>query len=388
MKAVGARLPRYDGVAHVTGRTQFVDDVRVPNMLWAKALRSPVHHAGIKKLDTKKAEAIKGVRAVVTWEDVPRLVYGHLEALGIPGDEPLIAKDEVRYKGQPIAFVAAEDEETAQAAVEAIEIDLDERPALFDVRKACDPDAPQIHQWGNWYPHFEAEMDVRQIRKGDIDAAFDKADTIVKGVYRPAAIEQMPLETQVALAVPEANGRLTIYSCTQALYFSMGVVAAHLEWPLNKLKFVGGTVGGGFGGKVDTAPRRLRAARPEVGPPGEVALDARGGVPLLLDPRAVAHGDRRRGHEGRLDPRPQDADAARLGRVRAVLAVRRDEAQLPPHRRVHDPEPALRRLRRLHEPRADDGDARLRRHVGLVRDRAARARASRRCWASTPSSCG
>jgi CO/xanthine dehydrogenase Mo-binding subunit len=253
MKAVGARLPRYDGVAHVTGRTQFVDDFRVPNMLWAKALRSPLHHAGIKKLDTKKAAGIKGVHAVVTWEDVPRLVYGHLEALGIPGDEPLMAKDEVRYKGQPIAFVAAEDEETAQAAVEAIQIDFDERPALFDVRKGADPDAPQAHQWGNWYPHFEAEMDVRQIRKGDIDWAFDKADTIVKGVYRPAAIEQMPLETQVALAVPEANGRLTIYSCTQALYFSMGVVAAHLEWPLNKLKFVGGTVGGGFGGKVDTA---------------------------------------------------------------------------------------------------------------------------------------
>ena len=83
---------------------------------------------------------------------------------------------------------------------------------------------------------------------------YDNAtDVIVEGVYRPQAIEQMPMETQVALAVPEANGRLTIYSCTQAMYFSMGVVAAHLEVPLNKLKFVGGTVGGGFGGKVDTA---------------------------------------------------------------------------------------------------------------------------------------
>ena len=259
MKAVGARLPRYDGVAHVTGRTEFVDDVRVPNMLWAKALRSPVHHAGITKLDTKKAAAMKGVHAVVTWEDVPRLVYGHLEALGIPGDEPLLAKDEVRYKGQPIALVAAEDEETAQLAAEAIEIDLDERPALFDIRKAADPDAPQIHHWGNWYPHFEAEMDVRQIRKGDIERAFDQADTIVSGVYRPAAIEQVPLETQIALAVPEPSGRMTIYSCTQALYFSMGVVAAHLEWPLNKLKFVGGTVGGGFGGKVDTAAETVSA---------------------------------------------------------------------------------------------------------------------------------
>src|SRR5690242_262478 len=107
-------------------------------MLWAKALRSPLHHAGIKGIDTKKAEAIKGVQAVITWQDVPRLVYGHLEALGIPGDEPLFAKDEVRYKGQPIALVAAEDEETAMAAVEAIDVDFDERPALFDVRKAAE----------------------------------------------------------------------------------------------------------------------------------------------------------------------------------------------------------------------------------------------------------
>ncbi|HKP16961.1 MAG TPA: molybdopterin cofactor-binding domain-containing protein [Gaiellaceae bacterium] len=259
MKAVGARLPRYDGVAHVTGRTQFVDDVRVPNMLWGKALRSPLHHAGITKLDTARAAAVKGVQAVVTWEDVPRLVYGHLEALGIPGDEPLLAKDEVRYKGQPIAFVAAEDEEAALEAVEAIDIDFEERPALFDVRKAGDPDAPQVHQWGNWYPHYEAEMDVRQIRKGDIDWAFEHADTIVKGVYRPAAIEHCPMEPQTALVVPEPSGRLTIYSCTQALYFSMGVVAAHLQWPLNRLKFVGGTVGGGFGGKVDTATETISA---------------------------------------------------------------------------------------------------------------------------------
>jgi CO/xanthine dehydrogenase Mo-binding subunit len=259
MKAVGARLPRYDGVAHVTGRSTYVDDFRIPGTLWVKALRSPLHHAGITRMDTSKAAAMAGVQAVVTWEDVPLLMYGHLSALGIPEDEPLLAKDEVRYKGQPIALVAARDEDTAMAAVEAIEIDFEERPALFDIRTAADPDAPVVHQWGNWYPHFENEMDCRQIRKGDIDAAFDQADVIVQGVYRPAAIEHCPLEPQTALVVPEPDGRLTIYSCTQALYFSMGVVAAHLQVPLNKLKFVGGTVGGGFGGKVDTASETMCA---------------------------------------------------------------------------------------------------------------------------------
>ena len=258
MKAVGARLPRYDGVAHVTGQTTFVDDVRVRNMLWTKALRSPHHHAAITRLDTSKAEAFPGVLAVVTHEDVPKNVYGHLEALGIPADEPLLAEDDVRYKGQPIAVVAAVDEDIAREAVELIEIEYEERPAFFDIRKALDPDWPQIHQWGPVYPHF-GPHNHRRVRKGNVDRAFDEADVIVEGVYRPQAIEHCPLEPQTALAVPEADGRLTIYSCTQAMYFSMGVVAAHLEWPLNKLKFVGGTVGGGFGGKVDTATETICA---------------------------------------------------------------------------------------------------------------------------------
>jgi CO/xanthine dehydrogenase Mo-binding subunit len=258
MKAVGAKLPRYDGVAHVTGRTVYVDDVRVPGTLTAKAMRSPHHHAAITRLDTSKAEKLRGVRGVVTHEDVPKNVYGHLEALGIPADEPLLAVDAVRYRGQPIVAVAAEDEAIALEALDAIEIEYEERPALFDIRKGMDPEAPEIHHWGPVYPHF-GPYNHRRVRKGDTDWAFDKADVIVEGTYRPQAVEHCPLETQVALVVPEANGRLTIYSCTQAMYFSLGVVAAHLEVPLNRLKFVGGTVGGGFGGKVDTASETIAA---------------------------------------------------------------------------------------------------------------------------------
>src|SRR5207237_7284751 len=119
--------------------------VRVGKTLWVKALRSPHHHAGIVSLDTSKAEAMKGVYAVITHKDVPKNVYGHLEGLGVPADEPLLAEDDVRYKGQPIAVVAAESEEAARAAVEAIEIQFEERTPLFDMRTALDPDAAQIH---------------------------------------------------------------------------------------------------------------------------------------------------------------------------------------------------------------------------------------------------
>jgi len=258
MKAVGARLPRYDGLAHVTGRSQYVDDVRVHGTLWAKAVRSPHHHAGIRRVDTAKAEAMSGVHAVVTHRDVPRNVYGHLEALGVPADEPLLAEDDVRWKGQVVAVVAAESEAIALEAAQGVEVDYEEREPVFDIRVAADPDAPRFHQWGPIYPHY-GPHNHRRVRKGDVERAFADADVIVEGVYRPQAIEHVPLETQVSLVVPEPSGRLTIYTCTQAMYFSMGVVAAHLKWPLSKLKLVGGTVGGGFGGKVDTATETITA---------------------------------------------------------------------------------------------------------------------------------
>ena len=210
----------------------------------------------------------------------------------------------------------------AQAAVEAIEIEYEERPALYDIRLALDPEAPQIHPWGNVYPHY-GPYNHRRVRKGDIDGAFERADVIVEGVYRPQAIEQMPLET--AGRARRARG----------------------ERPADDLLLHAGDVlldgrrrGAPPGAAQQAQVRRrhgrrrlrrqgrhgvgddLRAARAQVAPRGQVALDARGGVPRLVDARAVAHRDRRRRHERRLDPRPADADAARLRRVLALLAVR------------------------------------------------------------------
>ena len=168
----------------------------------------------------------------------------------------VLARERVVFVGQPVAAVAADELAIADEALDLIEVEFDERPAVLDIRKAFDPDTTPFHQWGPVFPHF-GTYTSRRIRKGDVDSAFDRADVIVQGVYRPQAIDQVPIEPQVALVVPEPTGRLTIYSCTQAMYFSMGVVAAHLQWPLNKLKFVGGTVGGGFGGKVDTATETI-----------------------------------------------------------------------------------------------------------------------------------
>jgi CO/xanthine dehydrogenase Mo-binding subunit len=251
MKAVGARLPRYDGLAHVTGRTQYVADWSAPGMLACKALRSPHHSARIVSLDTSRAEAHPGVRAVVTHKDIPKNVVGHLEALGVPADEPYFADGEVRYKGQLIAGVAAIDEATAMQAVELIDIVYEERTPFLDIRKAFDRDAPQMTEKGNVF--FYDPYDHRRVTKGDVDAAFEKADVIVKGSYRPSAIEQAPIEPQGCLAVPESDGRLTVYTCTQAMYFTMGVLAEHLQRAPGSIKLVGGTVGGGFGGKVDSA---------------------------------------------------------------------------------------------------------------------------------------
>ncbi len=190
---------------------------------------------------------------------MPKNVYGHLEALGVPADEPLLADDEVRWKGQVVAAVAAESEALAQAAVDAIDVELrgaraaPRRPQGLRRRRSrrSTSGATSIRTSGR-YNH-------RRVRKGDLDAAFEQADVIVQGVYRPQASSTARSRRRSRLAVPEANGRLTIYSCTQAMYFSMGVVAAHLAAAAEPLKFVGGTVGGGFGGKVDTATETLCA---------------------------------------------------------------------------------------------------------------------------------
>jgi CO/xanthine dehydrogenase Mo-binding subunit len=251
LNVVGQSVARSDGIGHVTGRTQFFGDRTFPGMLHLKMVRSPLHHARIRGVDLSEAERVPGFVRALTWRDVPHNVYTILGLIGVePEEEYVLAEDRVRFRGEAIIAIVAETEAAAHEAVSKVRLDLEELPAVFDVEEALLPGAPIVTSWGNNTFMYEGHP-CRRVRLGDVDAAFERADHIVEGVYNTSPIEQAPLETTGCIAVPEANGRFTVYTNTQALYFSLDNTAIILQVPGNRLHFVGGTVGGGFGGKVD-----------------------------------------------------------------------------------------------------------------------------------------
>lgn len=251
LHTVGQSISRRDGLGHVTGRTQYVDDISFPNMLHLKMVRSPVAHARIKGIDFSEAEKVPGFVRALTYKDVPKNIYTILCLIGVePDDEPVLAEERARYKGEQIAAIVAETEEAALEAAAKVKLDLEELPAVFDVEEALKPGAPIVTHWGANYFVYEGH-ECRRVRYGDVDKAFEQADFIVEERYQTSPIEHAPTETTACIAKPEPDGRFTVYTNTQALYFSLDNTALILQIPFNKLRFVGGTVGGGFGGKVD-----------------------------------------------------------------------------------------------------------------------------------------
>jgi CO/xanthine dehydrogenase Mo-binding subunit len=248
---VGHSVPRRDGVGHVTGKTLFVDDLKFPDMLHLKMVRSPIHHGLIKRIDFSEAEKVPGFVRALTYKDVPKNIYTILCLIGVgPDDEPVLAEKRVRFKGEQIAAIVAETEEAAMEAVSKVKLDLEELPAVFDMEEALKPGAPIVTDWGTNYFVYEGHH-CRRVRFGDVEKGFAEADYIVEDRYTTSPIEHAPTETTACVAKPEPDGRYTVYTNTQALFFTLDNTALILEVPFNKLHFVGGTVGGGFGGKVD-----------------------------------------------------------------------------------------------------------------------------------------
>jgi len=248
---IGTPVQRSDALGHVTGRTEFFEDVRPTGMLHLKMHRSERHHALLAAVDVSAALEVPGVVRVLTHEDVPNNWYTILRLIGVePNDEPVLPEDRVLYRGEPIVGVVATSEQAALAGAAAVRVEYEDLPAVFDVEEALADGAPAIKPHGTNYFVYEGHH-CRRIRFGDVDAAFERADHVFEWSYQSSPIEHAPTETTGCIVVPQPDGRLKIHSDTQACFFTLDNAALILDVPFGKLRVVGGTVGGGFGGKVD-----------------------------------------------------------------------------------------------------------------------------------------
>jgi len=246
---LGKPLRRVDALGKAVGATEYAADFSLPGMLHAKVLRSPVPSARIARLDVSKARALPGVACVLTSEDV-RGAKLNTDMPGQTGraartgsDAPVLALDIVRYVGEPIALVAAETLSIAERALEAIEIDFEERPAVFDPHEAMKPGAPILFEPDNVVARYT-------IQKGDVDAGMDEAETIVENTFTVPFIEHAYLEPDAGVAWTDEQGVINIRVCTQVVEH-FRTVARAVGVPQNKIRVRGTMVGGGFGSKED-----------------------------------------------------------------------------------------------------------------------------------------
>jgi CO/xanthine dehydrogenase Mo-binding subunit len=256
---IGESMQRIDASSHTTGATKYYADRTFPGLLHAVLVRSTEHHALIKGVDIRAAEQVAGVHRILTHKDVPNNWYTILKLIGIgPDDEPVLAEDRVLYKGEPIVAVLATTLDAAQEAAAKVKVSYEALPPLFDVETAVKPETPAIKPHGRNVFMYDGR-DHFHVHNGDAAAAFAQADHVLEHTYQTSPIEQAPTETTGCIAVPEANGRVTIHSNTQACFFTLDNTALILGVPFNKLRVIGGTVGGGFGGKVDVIVEPIAA---------------------------------------------------------------------------------------------------------------------------------
>ena len=245
---IGKSKPRIDARDKVSGKLKYIGDIEYRRILHGAVLRSPHPHALIKKIDVSRAEALPGVVAVMTAKDVPgRNGFG-----AILPDQPVVCGDKVRYVGDGVALVAAVDEKTAFKALELIEVEYELLPAVFSPIEALGSTAPKIHDSGNL-------ITTSRVIKGDVENGFRNADVVLERTYTVPFLEHAYLEPDVTIAVPSADGTMTVYGPMQAPFTTRRNVAPVLGIPINKVRCVVTPPGGGFGGKedspIDTAVR-------------------------------------------------------------------------------------------------------------------------------------
>ena len=265
VKGVGLSIPRPDGPEKVTGQVQYVADIKARGLLHAKLLRSPHAHARIVRIDTSKARALPGVRAVLTAADIPEL-----KRKAPTRAHAVLAIDRVMFVGHPVAAVAADEPAIAEEALDLIEVEYEVLPAAVDPLQSMQPGAPPVAEAGTEADTSEAmahgavtvakteakptkAVNISQqsrLHRGDIAQGFAESDVIIEKTYRVPMVHQGYLEPHAVLAQWDTTGFLTLWASTQGSFNTRSEVADVLEISENRIKVIPVECGGGFGGKI------------------------------------------------------------------------------------------------------------------------------------------
>ncbi|MGZ4587658.1 MAG: xanthine dehydrogenase family protein molybdopterin-binding subunit, partial [Mycobacteriaceae bacterium] len=250
---VGTSSQRVEIIGKLTGDALYTGDLVLPGMLHAKVKKSPHARASIVSIDTSRAEALRGVHAVLTGHELDYRIGLYVV------DKDILAKDVVRHFGEAVAAVAAESPEIASKAVELIDVEYAVLPAVLDPMEAIKEDAPLVHPDLGSYSYVEAAFspqpgtnigNITRMRKGDVEAGFAEAEWIVEREYTNPSVQHVPLETHVAIVEWKTGDEVTIWTSAQSPFTVRNLFCTAMRLPLNQVRVVVPHVGGGFGGKA------------------------------------------------------------------------------------------------------------------------------------------
>ena len=267
LSVVGKGVPRVDGPAKATGEMEFLSDVRLPGMLHARILRSPHPHARILNIDTSRAESAKGVKAVITAADTPKIPFSFVPALA---DKLPLCDDRVRFVGDEVAAVAAESEEAAEEALSLIEVEYEELPAVYDPRDASKEGAPVLHEGKERNLAWEIHKTY-----GDPEKGFAESEHVLEDTFSTQRAAHCALETRGCIARWErtgANSRLTLWASTQAPHMFKEEAARTLGLETRRVRVIKPSTGGAFGNRMVM----------EMGAPIAAVLAQKAGRPVKL----------------------------------------------------------------------------------------------------------
>lgn len=258
MQRIGKSDTKIDAASLVQGKPAFTADLALKDTLIAKVLRSPFAHARIKSIDASKARALPGVAAVLTWQDIPRVVYSTAgQSDPIPGPLDMFSLDnKVRFVGDRVAFVAAETSAIADEALELIDVEYELLEPILDMRDAMKEGAPILHDQPEYVNFADSNPAINLAAKiridiGDVDKGFAEADQIFEREYVVPKVQQAHIEPHVTLTYWDENDRLVVRTSTQVPFHARRVLAPVLGLPVKQIRVIKPRIGGGFGNKQE-----------------------------------------------------------------------------------------------------------------------------------------